>query len=68
MYAVEFQAKIENGVIRIPPQYRQQLKEVVTVIILADAHEKSDNLIDRLLESPLKATGFQPLSREEIYA
>jgi hypothetical protein len=68
MYAVEFQAKIKEGTIEIPLQYRDQLKEVVRVIILADVQEKTVNVIDQLLEKPLKIEEFQPLSRDEIYA
>ena len=68
MYAIEFQTSIEEGVIQIPLQYRDKLKQVVRVIILSNAQEKTVNLIDQLLESPLKVEGFQPLSREEIYA
>jgi len=68
MYAIEFQTRIEEGVIQIPLQYRDKLKQVVRVIILANVQEKTANLIDQLLESPLKVEGFQPLSREEIYA
>jgi len=68
MYAIEFQTRIEEGVIQIPLQYRDKLKQVVRVIILSNVQEKTVNLIDQLLESPLKVEGFQPLSREEIYA
>lgn len=68
MYAVEFEAKIKSGTIEIPPQYRDSLKEVVKVIILADGQEETVNLIDQLLKSPLKIEGFQPLARDEIYA
>ena len=67
MYAIEFQTRIEEGVIQIPLQYRNELEQVVRVIILADMRKKTANLIDQLLESPLKVKGFQPLSREEIY-
>ncbi len=68
MYAIEFQTRIEEGVIQIPLQYRNKLEQVVSVIILANVPEKTVNLIDQLLESPLKIEGFQPLPREEIYA
>ena len=68
MYAIEFQTRINEGVIQIPLQYRDKLKQVVKVIILANVQENTVNLIDQLLESPLKVEGFQPLSREEIYA
>ena len=68
MYAVEFQAKVKNGAIEIPSQYRDKLKKVVRVIVLAEAEEKTNNLIDQLLETPFRVKGFEPLSRDEIYA
>jgi hypothetical protein len=68
MYAVEFQAKVKNGFIEIPPQYRDSLKQTVRVIVLAEASEKTPNLIDQLLEHPLRIQGFKPLTRDELYA
>ncbi len=68
MYAVEFQAKIKNGVIEIPSQYRDKLKKVVKVIVLVESEEKAGNLIDQLLETPLRVTAFKPLARDEVYA
>jgi hypothetical protein len=68
MYAIEFQAKVKNGTIEIPSQYRDKLKRVVRVIVLAEVEEKTDNLIDQLLETPFRLKGFEPLSRDEIYA
>ena len=68
MYAVEFRAAVRNGTIEIPPQYRDRLKEVVRVILLDEAPEATDNLIDRLLETPLHIEGFEPLALDEIYA
>ncbi len=68
MYAVEFQAKVKNGTIEIPAQYRDRLKQRVRVILLAEADEKSSNLIDQLLEKPFHVTDFKPFSRDEIYA
>lgn len=67
MHAVEFQAKIKNGMIEIPAQYKNKLKEIVRVIILTDESEPTTNLIDQLLASPLKVKNFKPLSRAEIY-
>jgi hypothetical protein len=68
VYAFEFRAKVKDGAIEIPPEYRDKLKEMVRVIILAEEEIKTVNLIDRLLQSPLHHKGFQPLSRDEIYA
>jgi hypothetical protein len=67
MHAVEFRAKIKNGMIEIPAQYKDKLKEIVRVIILTDESEPTTNLIDQLLISPLKVKNFKPLSRAEIY-
>jgi hypothetical protein len=67
MYAIEFTTSVRNGMIQIPVQYRDKLRDMVRVIILADKREKTNNLIDQLLESPLKIKGFRPLSRDEIY-
>ena len=67
MQAVEFQAKIKNGVIEIPAQYKDKLKEIVRVIILSEENESPTNFIDQLLASPLKISDFKPLSRTEIY-
>ncbi|MBI5567094.1 MAG: hypothetical protein HY870_19510 [Chloroflexi bacterium] len=68
MYAVEFQAKVKNGTIEIPAQYRDRLKQIVRVIVLAEANERPSNLIDQLLETPLHVKDFKPFSRDEIYA
>ncbi len=63
MYAIEFQAKVKNGTIEIPSQYRDKLSQTVKVVVLAEAEDKSNNLIDDLLETPLRIKGFKPLSR-----
>ena len=68
MYAVEFQAKIKNGVIEIPSQYRDKFKKVVKVIVLAEPEEQAENMIDQLLEKPLHLTTFMPLARDETHA
>jgi hypothetical protein len=68
MYAVEFQAKVRNGTIEIPAQYRDKLGQTVKVIVLAEAEDKSGNFIDTLLETPLRLKGFKPLAREDIHA
>ena len=70
MFAIEFQAKIKNGVIEIPAEYQQQInQERVKVILLADRSQsdRSQGLISQLLVSSLKVDGFTPLQREEIY-
>jgi hypothetical protein len=67
MYAVEFQTRIKNGTIEIPAMYRDQFKEKVRVILLAEEANLSTDLIAQLLQHPLKVAGFTPLTREERY-
>jgi hypothetical protein len=67
MYAVEFQATIKDGTIEIPEVYRHHFKERVRVILLAEEESTTVNLIDQLLQHPLKVAGFKPFTRDEIY-
>ena len=51
MYAIEFEAVIENGMIPIPPQYLAQLQPRLKVIVLqeepADKKPLTNSNIDR---------------------
>lgn len=67
MYAVEFQAKVKNGSIEIPKEYRARFKERVRVILLAEEEGTAATFIDDLLEHPVRLPGFKPLTRDEIY-
>ncbi len=67
MQAVEFEAKIKNGMIEVPSQYKDKLHRIVRVILLTDEDQPTSNLIDQLLASPLKVENFKPLSRVAIY-
>lgn len=71
MYAVEFQARLQNGMIPVPQQYQTELPVQVRVIILADPpprhSEDRDDIIARLLKSPRPVINFKPMTREEIY-
>jgi hypothetical protein len=69
MYAIEFQAKIKNGSIEIPEEYRRRLREqgsdnAVRVIILTTERETSTDFIDQLLANPIAASDFIPFTRE----
>jgi hypothetical protein len=67
--AVEFQAKIQNGLIQIPDEYKQELAEgddiKVIVLVKKKSFPKKD-IIDELTENPVQVNGL--LSREEIYS
>lgn len=67
MHVVEFQAKIRNGTIEIPKEYRTRFKERVRVILLAEEESTATNFIDHLLQHPIHIAGFEPLTRDEIY-
>ncbi len=68
MYAVEFRTRIKNGVIEIPEKFRRKLTDNVKVILFTEyLTDTSSDIIEELLESPLKITDFRPYEREEIY-
>ena len=67
MFAIEFQARVKDGVIEIPKEYRDQLTESVRVIILASERPGGTGIIARLLEHPLQDPTFVPMTRDEIY-
>jgi DNA-binding transcriptional regulator/RsmH inhibitor MraZ len=68
MYAVEFKTKIKDGIIIIPEKYRKGLKENVKVIVLTEEKEnEASDIIEKLLDFPLKISDFKPMNREEIY-
>ena len=69
MLAVEFQATVKDGVIEIPPEYRDQIRGRVRVILLTDeARALKANMIDVLLAHPVEVQDFRPLTREEAHA
>lgn len=70
MYAIEFQAKVIDGMIVVPDQYKNKINGKVKVILLS--HERQNqaqppNLIEELLNNPIKLQSFEPLRREEVY-
>ena len=74
MFAVEFRAKVKNGVIELPKKFRDSITDTVKVIILKDevtsqetVKKNEPDMIEALLASPLEIKGFHPLKRDEIY-
>ncbi|MEH2416637.1 hypothetical protein [Nostoc sp.] len=66
--AVEFQAKIQNGLIQIPDEYKQELREgddIKVIVLVKKKYSKKRDIIDELTENPVQVDGV--LSREEIY-
>jgi len=69
MLSVAFETDVEEGVIKIPAEYRQEFHHRVTVILLRDEPvAPEDDIIGELLEHPVVVADFRPLSRAEIYA
>ena len=67
MEAIEFKAKIKNGIIQIPEKYKQKIGNTVKVILITEKKAKQTDIIDKLLANPIKSKDFSPFSREEIY-
>ncbi|MEH1851562.1 MAG: hypothetical protein V7L11_07710 [Nostoc sp.] len=66
--AVEFQAKIKNGLIQIPDEYKQELGEgddIKVIVLVTKKSSKKRDIIDELTENPVQVDGV--FSREEIY-
>lgn len=66
--AVEFQAKIQNGLIVIPDEYKQELgegDEIKVIVLVKKTLSRTRDIIDELTEKPVKVDTF--LSREETY-
>ncbi len=74
MYAIEFEATIENGVIRIPPQYLAELQPRLKVIILQeesvvkkDARKQKNEFLARVAQHRFDLPPDYRFNREEIY-
>jgi hypothetical protein len=67
MQTIAFQAKILNGAIEVPEEYRAKLSEIVRVILVSNSEESSYSMIDQLLDNPIQVRDFTPLSRDEIH-
>ena len=68
METIEFRTTIKGGIIEIPEEYRDRLTPSVRVILLNEEENQPSDIIDRLLERPLKVKGFRPLSRDDAHA
>jgi hypothetical protein len=74
MYAIEFRAKIKDGIIELPRKFKKSITDTVKVIILKEEAPRLEtgelpesDMIERLLASPLDIKGFRPMKRDEIY-
>lgn len=70
MFAVEFQASIQNGFIEIPDEYKLQFaaqKSIKVILLKPEEDAPIQNIIEQLLEHPIQVDDFHPLKRDEIY-
>ncbi|BAS55772.1 hypothetical protein NIES2135_49360 [Leptolyngbya boryana NIES-2135] len=70
MNAIEFQTTIKDGRIEIPERYKQEFGQQSNVkVVVIKQIEKGEprNILEKLLENPIRIEGFAPLTRDEIY-
>ncbi|MBR8832899.1 MAG: hypothetical protein DSM106950_02355 [Stigonema ocellatum SAG 48.90 = DSM 106950] len=71
MSTVEFQAKVENGIIIVPEEYKQELAEVSTVKIVVLKQLKKQtmqfDIMDELAQKPVSVPGIRSITREEMH-
>jgi hypothetical protein len=67
MITVEFQAKIENGAIVVPPEHQQAVAESDSVKITLTKHspKRQCDIFDELAENPIAVDRF--LTRDEAH-
>lgn len=71
MQAVEFQARVENGVIVVPEEYQQELAEAsaVKVTVLKQTKKSSSrpDILDELAQNPIVVPGIRSITRDEMH-
>jgi hypothetical protein len=78
MYAIEFEATIENGMIPIPPQYLSQLQPRLKVIVMQEESlvmkvplmppcKQKDEFLARLAQQRFALPADYRFNREELY-
>lgn len=68
--AVEFKAKIKQGIIEIPKEYQQDLREdseVQVIVIKQNKKISITGIIAQLTQNPVAVKGIRQLNREEIH-
>ncbi|RUT00851.1 hypothetical protein DSM106972_072600 [Dulcicalothrix desertica PCC 7102] len=71
MLTVEFQAKVENGIILIPEEYKKELTNAnfvkVTVNKQSEKKAKEVDIMDELAQNPIEVPGVRSISREQMH-
>ena len=76
MATVEFQAKVENGVIVVPEAYQQEIAEAIAVKVTvlkpvalnpAKIQPAQPDILDQLAQNPIAIPGIRSLTRDQIH-
>lgn len=71
MQTVEFQARVENGIIIIPDEYKQELTngEVVKVVVSKQSTKKisETGILAELAQNPVRVAGIRSITRDEMH-
>jgi hypothetical protein len=70
MDAVEFQAKIENGAIAVPEEYKQELTDgdaVKVIVVKRSKRIPQTGILAELARDPVQIKGLRLMSRDELY-
>ena len=69
MSKIKFTAKVNQGNIEIPQEYRQAIQEVETIEIIVNSQTVTSDrgIIHRLLDNPIEIQNFVPLTRDEVH-
>jgi hypothetical protein len=71
MMTVEFQARVKNGVIVVPEEYKQDLSEgssvKVTLVKQPKKRISETKILAELMRNPLPVSGVRSITREEMH-
>ena len=70
MYAVEFETRIDNGVVQIPERYKAlQNSKRAKVIVMIDepAEEKNESVFAQFLQNSIKVENLSLFDRDAVH-
>ncbi len=69
-HSLQFEAKVKQGMIYIPEEYKNKLEEGSNVMVIINPvyeENKRTRLMDKLEENPISLKGERKLTRDEIH-
>ncbi len=71
MTSIEFQAKVENGTIIVPEEYRQQFAngDMVKVTVCKHPEKKISEIgiLAKLMRNPISVPGIRSITRDQMH-